>query len=408
MKVKVCDAIMGSGKTQAAIVEMDRCVDRRYMFITPYLNECERVCAACEKRGFQQPQTAEGSKLESLHSLLKSGINIASTHALFYYYSKETRELIRQGHYHLILDEVVDTVKLLDINKNDVKSLLASDFIEIDPETTQVTWKDKRYNGQWQELRQQIERGYVTYSQDKLLLWMMPIEVFEAFESVTILTYMFEGQYLYCYCQLNDIDIDYIGVRHVDGLNYEFTDKMVAPRITLPSIHLYSRHKLNAIGDDRLALSHSWFSKSDPKLIRKLANNTVNFFRHKCDAPAICRFWSAPSAFKDALRRKSFQSPQSFVPHNARAVNAYRHCYALAYLINIFPNPKIVSYFKSYGIQFNNNALATSTMVQWLWRSRLRCGQEIWLYLPSSHMRKLLYKWVKDVTGNVECIEEWE
>lgn len=248
----------------------------------------------------------------------------------------------------------------------------------------------------------------MTYSQDKLLLWMMPIEVFEAFESVTILTYMYEGQYLYCYCQLNDIDIDYIGVRHVDGLNYEFTDEMVAPRITLPTIHLYSGYKLNAIGDDRLALSHSWFSKSDPKLIRKLANNTVNFFRHKCDAPAICRFWSAPSAFKDALRRKSFQSPQSFVPHNARAVNAYRHCYALAYLINIFPNPKIVSYFKSYGIQFNNDALATSTMVQWLWRSRLRCGQEIWLYLPSSRMRKLLYKWVKEVTGNVECIDEWE
>lgn len=256
MKVKVCDAIMGSGKTQAAIVEMDRCVDRRYMFITPYLNECERVCAACEKRGFQQPQTAEGGKLESLHSLLKSGINIASTHALFYYYTEETRELIRQGHYHLILDEVVDTVKLLDINKNDVKSLLASDFIEINPETTQVTWKDKRYNGQWQELRQQIERGYVTYSQDKLLLWMMPIDVFEAFESVTILTYMFEGQYLYCYCQLNDIAIDYIGVQHVDGLNYEFTDKRVATRITLPTIHLYSGHKLNAIGDDRLALSH--------------------------------------------------------------------------------------------------------------------------------------------------------
>ena len=51
MKVKVCDAIMGSGKTQAAIVKMDRCVDRRYMFITPYLNECERVCAACESAG---------------------------------------------------------------------------------------------------------------------------------------------------------------------------------------------------------------------------------------------------------------------------------------------------------------------------------------------------------------------
>ena len=33
--VKVCDAIMGSGKTQAAIVEMDRCVDRRHVLSLP-------------------------------------------------------------------------------------------------------------------------------------------------------------------------------------------------------------------------------------------------------------------------------------------------------------------------------------------------------------------------------------
>ena len=65
-------------------------------------------------------------------------------------------------------------------------------------------------------------------------------------------------------------------------------------------------------------------------------------------------------------------------------------------------------YFAERGYTIDNDKLATSEMVQWLWRSRLRDGKEIWLYLPSSRMRRLLYKWVKDVTGNVECIEEWE
>ena len=76
--------------------------------------------------------------------------------------------------------------------------------------------------------------------------------------------------------------------------------------------------------------------------------------------------------------------------------------------MNVFADVDTQLYFNNRGYTVDSDKLATSEMVQWLWRSRLRDGKEIWLYLPSSRMRRLLYKWVEEVTGNVDCIKEWK
>lgn len=43
IKIKVCDSIMGSGKTESAITQMNEDLDSRYIFVTPYLSEVERI-----------------------------------------------------------------------------------------------------------------------------------------------------------------------------------------------------------------------------------------------------------------------------------------------------------------------------------------------------------------------------
>ena len=43
MKVSVCDAVMGSGKTQAAITMMNKETGRKFLFVTQFLDECKRV-----------------------------------------------------------------------------------------------------------------------------------------------------------------------------------------------------------------------------------------------------------------------------------------------------------------------------------------------------------------------------
>ena len=39
---------------------------------------------------------------------------------------------------------------------------------------------------------------------------------------------------------------------------------------------------------------------------------------------------------------------------------------------------------------------ALSEMVQFIWRSRIREGKEIVLYIPSKRMRELLKEWLED------------
>jgi hypothetical protein len=45
--VKVCDAIMGSGKSQSAIAYMNEHPEQRFVYVTPYLTEAQRITDAC-------------------------------------------------------------------------------------------------------------------------------------------------------------------------------------------------------------------------------------------------------------------------------------------------------------------------------------------------------------------------
>ena len=40
--VRVCDAIMGNGKTESSITYMNEHADRKYIYITPYPEEAAR------------------------------------------------------------------------------------------------------------------------------------------------------------------------------------------------------------------------------------------------------------------------------------------------------------------------------------------------------------------------------
>ena len=110
--IYVCDAIMGSGKSQSAIAYMNEHPDRRFVYITPYLDEIVRIKEGCPDVGLVEPsdKLAEfnHSKLEHTRSLLQDGANIATTHAAFRAYTSDMVENIRKWGYTLLADEAVD------------------------------------------------------------------------------------------------------------------------------------------------------------------------------------------------------------------------------------------------------------------------------------------------------------
>ena len=77
-----------------------------------------------------------------------------------------------------------------------------------------------------------------------------------------------------------------------------------------------------------------------------------------------------------------------------KATNDFRNKTTLAYLINLYPYPQLIQFFEMNGVELNQDLYAISELLQWIWRSAIRDGKSINLYLPSMRMRELLGKWV--------------
>lgn len=401
MNIKICDAIMGAGKTSAAINYMNES-DGRFIFITPYLNECDRITDSCPIKSFKSPRDKPRSKLANLHFLLKRGYNISSTHALFASYTDETVDLIRNGHYTLVMDEVFEIVKEIKISQGDVKDLLENGYIEIDSETSRVRWLKDDYSGTtFQDLMLRAQAGTLLYYNNTFMFWMFPPEVFHAFDEVIVLTYLFGAQLQKYYFDVNGFRYEYIGVVRDESGEYRFTERGdgIAKLPGLDEkVHVLENAKLNAIGEEPFAFSSSWSERSfrSPQTANRIRNNIYNVLRHHFGGTGKDSMWTSFKAQRERITPAGFN--RCFVSCSCRATNEYRNRRNLAYCVNIFFNPFLKQYFEGKGCKVDEGRYALSEMVQWVWRSAIRDGDEINIYIPSNRMRSLLQNWLYEVS----------
>ncbi|MCY7768294.1 DEAD/DEAH box helicase family protein, partial [Bacillus inaquosorum] len=175
--VKVVDSIMGSGKTSAAINYMNNAnPEDNFIFVTPYLNEVERIKKSVTNRQMYEPKVrTKGDKtqykFESLHELLSQNKNIVATHNLFKNANDETKELILSGNYTLILDEVMEVVEQLQVKTHDLTTLFDSNLIYV--EDGFVKWnEDKRdYETRYNDIRDMALNNNLVYFKDSILIW---------------------------------------------------------------------------------------------------------------------------------------------------------------------------------------------------------------------------------------------
>ena len=106
------------------------------------------------------------------------------------------------------MDEVFEIVKEINVSKGDVMDLLANGYIEIDKETCRVKWLNDNYVGTtFQDLMLRAKAGTLLYYNDTFLFWMFPPEVFQAFDEVIVLTYLFEAQLQKYYFDINGFSL---------------------------------------------------------------------------------------------------------------------------------------------------------------------------------------------------------
>ena len=181
---KVCDAMCGFGKTSACIAMMNQKNNERYIFITPYLSEVDRVKEMCTNRRFYSPEKTyehNFSKLNSIHELLKQGKNIASTHALFAFYTDETKQLILEGGYTLVLDEVMNIFQPAEITIGDMNILLKSKTITASEQ--KFEWEDDEYTeGAFSGMMLKAKSNNLLNYRNEMYFWSIPAEIFLCFK----------------------------------------------------------------------------------------------------------------------------------------------------------------------------------------------------------------------------------
>lgn len=399
-KVTVVDSICGSGKTSWAINYMNDNTDKKFIYITPYLDEIQRVLDSCDNRAFFEPKTTrgEGSKLKDFNKLLSQGKNIISTHALFSMVNDDTLKYLKENNYILILDEVFSVCEQIQITKSD-REILLRDKISVD-EKGKLTWIDKNYKGTLTKYKNAIEQGDVYIFDEIFMLWTFPCRIMETLEHTYILTYLFKGQMQRNYYDMNEIQYEYKAVKRINE-TYEIVEYNEYEDLTYLQnlIHICDDKKLNKIGessDKRVnPLSKSWYEKQleeNTDAFDVLSKNMVNYFRNICKGKSKDNMWTTFKDFKNKCKGEGYT--KGFVSCNARATNEYRHKKNLAYIINAFYNPMIIRFFKEKSVEVDVDSWSLSELIQWMFRSQLRDNKEINLYIPSSRMRDLLKKWL--------------
>jgi hypothetical protein len=112
--------------------------------------------------------------------------------------------------------------------------------------------------------------------------------------------------------------------------------------------------------------------------------------------------WPTFEKKRKQLKGKGYA--KGFIPCNAKATNDHIEKRSLAYLCNRFYQPRTKQFLEERGFDVHNDLFALSEMLQWLWRSQIRRGDPIHVFIPSSRMRRLLELWL-DTNSTKELLQ---
>lgn len=403
-KIHIVDAPCGIGKTTAAINMINNASDDEgFIYITPFLSEVNRVKQACKNTEFIEPERkCKNGKTEIFYRLVKKKADIVTTHSVLNNISKSDFDSRMLNGYTMILDEVADVVDILSVDKSDKKDLDA--FYITTNEEGELVWNENErnnYSGKYKAEKNLIEKKVCYYynseGNNRVIISFMNPEIFSMCKEVYVLTYLFNGQVQRSYFDFFGIDYDYLFVKD----NMFVKEKQVYDIGKYKDlINVYENDKMNLVGEKKTALSVSWFSRDRNKEdVQRLKNHICNYFKNIIREPSENVIWTSLKEHRYKLRGNGYSS--RFVPINSRSTNEYGHCTSIAYLSNRYANPIIKNFFASKGIDIDEDMFALSELIQFIFRSRIRNGEPINLYLPSIRMRVLLDQWLNNQSLNV-------
>ena len=413
-KVKVVDAICGSGKSTQIMKEMDENKEKRWIFVSPYLTEVGdggrlsgRIRDTLPDMDFQSPSESKGKRTH-LKELLSVGSNISITHTLLTMLDKECLHLIKHNNYNLVIDETLDVISVYKgIHRDDIRGLVGSYVFKED--TGRLRWNYEvygdDYSGCFREIKDMCDLESLYLHRDTVLVNKLSASVIKAASSVTILTYMFEGSFMCAWMTMNGVEYEYTPLE----TKFSPTDIKNSVRDNLEILST-PRSILKNNFDSRglhlnTAYSSTWYKNNTDKLddIKKGCQSFLTILRKEGIKYNV--FWTTFSKYQGILSGASYtrgtvvsedgEKLHPFVAKNKRASNEHADCNVCMYLVNVYAHGDISAYIEGQGFELDNEALAISEMVQFIFRGSIRKGEKMYLMVASERMKKLLEEWLK-------------
>lgn len=358
-KTIVYDALMGSGKTHNAIERMRKYLknDKRFIYVTPFLSEVNRVCSALGKDKVVYPKGRDEFDLKNheindnlINSKGKFNLNAKSTfnylnkrkqflkfasnresiictHSLFMSLKREDYNLFQD--YILILDEVVNPLKVVWIGEKDIKILQNEELIMLDKETDEVRFIDDDYDDDaFRKVKMLCRNSSVYYLDRCFFVWVFQKKFLE-FKRIEILTYLFEGSFLAAYFKM--FGIDYIVKKNESKSELEEIKKLLL---------IYEGNVNYQIGSS--SFSKSWLQNLQHRHFKKISTSVSNLFKRQFNTKSNENAFTTFKVFKSKLSGRGYT--KGFIPINSRASNDYREKKSLAYLGNRYFTPQESSF----------------------------------------------------------------
>lgn len=430
--LKVIDMLPGSGKTTQMCEWLGTLIrqksDQRFIFVTPFVKEAEKAAHnllfnsltpfqkealkagvwELEDFGNELPSVPqeELKKCRDAMVALSRNKNVVWSHALFLklVFTKAFWKLIRKMNYILVIDEEL-TLKtdyvFKGFNASDVEYFLLGSVIDV-AEDGHLTWNcknKKAYSGVFQPFKKDVDIGHLYYY-NGWFSWRVPIQNFDLFNDVYLMTYRFESS---LFCQMWDQDWEYWHFEGGDLVQGKWQmPKELAERIRRRLI--IAEQGFPAVGiKGHYSYSAAWYKEATDDDFAKIVKKMQYYIKKGATGKWMDRskvLWTCFKDYREKIEaldtdRNHFRplKVESFVPLNMKASNDYLDRNIVFYLADRY----MWSPFSKTGKDW-----ALSELLQLLFRTVLRLPdseEPVYTWVPSDRMRELLIKWREEL-GN--------
>lgn len=465
-KINIVDGIMGSGKSTAIINHVKYIKQnnptQKILIVLLYHKEISRYSSELTKYGnFFSISESITYKKGALEKALKNNKDIICTQALFLEHS----ELFQSNcnDYILIIDEVINsaiqqvqlpTYEILEKSDNENKTKLTtykftSNDIDIMleqkillvSEDNLIHWNNEYNKESIYNLLKDFFSNSTIYLQQSInynsentkyaFIKTIPIELFETFQDIYILTYLWKAQIMKYYFDMNNISYRYlepIEIFTAESLSFQFqiankdskfdTDKLFKANakelINMPTVEKKQLYSYINSNKKAVNLSYSFYTtqiqeEQNHIVLTQLKNNIKNVIENIFKLPIKERriMWTIYKEYTDLIVKKQFNKPKcrhlnidNFVSISSKGTNDFADRNILIYLVDRYINPVLKNFINSkcqkLNIEFDENLYSLSELIQWIWRSQIRNSKPIYLYIASLRMFNLFNDWLND------------